>query len=137
MPDLTRVMESVRPRSGYTRTLWTATADLSRKEMTVTCRAEDYSIARTFSFFRTKLTWAQLALGGGFECALLLSNKRDIEWSGQLHLPQGNDESWSGPRNLDGQDKAAAAEIPVTIAPRSTVKLCLSGDHAVPDFPFF
>ncbi len=46
LPDLTRVMESVRPQSGYTRTLWTAMADLSRKEMTMTYRAEDSDLPR-------------------------------------------------------------------------------------------
>ena len=131
LPDLTRVMESVRPQSGYTRTLWTAMADLSRKEMTVTYRSEDYAIARTFSFFSTKLTWAQFALGGGYECVLLLSNKRDTEWSGRLRLRQGNDEAWSGAWGLDGQDRTGSDEIPITIAPRATVRVCLSGDSAV------
>ena len=131
MPDLSRVMESVRPQSGYTRTLWTAMADLSRKEMTVNYRAEDYAITRTFGFLGTRLTWAQLALGGGYECALLLSNKRDTEWSGQLHLRQGSDEAWSGSWSLDGQDRTGSDGIAVTIGPRSTVKILLSGDSTV------
>jgi predicted choloylglycine hydrolase len=131
MPDLSGVMESVRPQSGYTRTLWTAMADLSRKEMTVSYRSENYAISRTFSFSSTRLTWAQLALGGGYECMLLLSNKRETEWSGQLHLRQGNDEGWSGSWSLDGLDRTGSDEIAVTIAPRSTVKMCLSGDSTV------
>ena len=131
LPDLSRVMESVRPQSGYTRTLWTAMADLSRKELKVSYRSENYAISRTFSFSSTRLTWAQLALGDGYECTLLLSNKRDTEWSGRLHLRQGNNEEWSGAWSLDGQDHTGSDEIAVTIAPRSTVKMCLAGDSSV------
>jgi predicted choloylglycine hydrolase len=130
LPDLVGVMESVRQLSGNHRTLWTALADLTKRELLAAYRAENYAIPHAFSFSDIKLTWPQLALGGGYECTILLSNKRASDWSGHFNLVSGNHESWAGSWSLDGSDRTGLSTFAVSIPPQSTVKLRLSGDSA-------
>ncbi len=128
LPELSGVMEAVRQTRGAHRTLWTAMADLTRKEMVASYRPENYAMPRVFGFSGSSLTWPQLALGGGYHCTILLSNKRDSAWTGHFNLAQGNNETWSGSWSLDGNDRTGTSAFSVSISPRSTIKLRLSGD---------
>ncbi len=128
LPDLAGVMAAVRQLSGNHRTLWTAMADLTKKEMMVSYRPENYAIPHVSSFSGSSLTWPQLALGGGYQCTILLSNKRDSTWTGHLNLAQGNNGTWIGSWSLDGKDRTGTSALSISISPRSTVKLRLSGD---------
>jgi predicted choloylglycine hydrolase len=129
LADLMGVMEAVRQTSGGIRTIWTETADLARREVFVTYRAEDFSIPHVFGFSGSSLTWPQLALGGGYECTILLSNKRNSDWAGHFNLMRGDNESWDGSWSLDGRERTGSSAFSISIAPRSTVKLRLSGDQ--------
>ncbi len=126
--DLLGVMEAVRQLSGNHRTLWTCVADLIKKEMVVTYRPENYAISHATGFYGSSLTWPQLALGGGYECTILLSNKRDSAWTGHCNLAQGNNETWTGAWSLDGELRSGTGAFSISIPPHSTVKLRLSGD---------
>jgi hypothetical protein len=128
LTDLSGVMDAVRQKSGGYRTLWTTTADLLKREATVTYRSETFATPRVYGFSTSSWTWPQLSLGGGYECTILLSNKRDSDWVGHFNLVQGSNGTWAGPWALNGQDRTGSSTFTVSISPRSTVKLLLSGD---------
>ncbi len=128
VPDVAGVMDAIRQTSGGHKTLWTATTDLSRREMVVGYRSENYAVPHVSGFSASSMTWPQLALGGGYECTVLLSNKRDVDWSGHFNLVQGCNETWHGFWSLNGIERTGSSSFSVSISPRSTVRLRLSGD---------
>jgi predicted choloylglycine hydrolase len=128
LSDLSGVMDAVRQKSGRNRTLWTTTADLLKKEMVVVYRTEDYANPHVSAFSASSWTWPQLALGGGYECTILLSNKRNSDWVGHFNLVQGNNGTWTGSWGLNEVDRTGSSTFTISLSPGSTVKLRLSGD---------
>jgi predicted choloylglycine hydrolase len=127
---LGQVVGAIQFRSGPTRTLWSLLADLAKKEFIVAYLADNFMSLHQFDFAGPMLTWAQLALGGGYECTMLISNQSDAAWSGRVSLKEGNNEQWSGPWKFNGQEGTGTGGFNIAIAPKGTIKVRLSGDSA-------
>jgi predicted choloylglycine hydrolase len=126
--SLAQVVGAIQVRSGPTRTLWSVLTDLTRKEFVVAYLADNFISFHQFDFSGPTLTWPQLALGGGYECTMLISNNSDAAWSGRVSLKEGNDEQWSGPWRFNGQEGTGTGGIDLSIAAKGTIKVRLSGD---------
>ncbi len=126
--SLATVVGAVQFRSGPTRTLWSVMVDLSAKEFLVAYLADNFVTLHRLDFAGPVLTWPQLALGGGYECTMLISNKSDAAWSGRVFLKEGNNEQWSGPWRFNGQEGTGTGGFNVSLAPKGTIRLKLSGD---------
>ncbi|MDA2924508.1 hypothetical protein MYX65_07605 [Acidobacteria bacterium AH-259-L09] len=94
------------------------------------------SIVFTATFFPSELTvtpqrgttYPQLALGGGFEGILIVSNKSNSSWEGTILLRQGNDQNWSSPWAVNGSAQTASTSFDITLGPDATKKFVLTGD---------
>ena len=69
-------------------------------------RIRRISVGRFFLWCRrSRWIWPQLALGGGFECVVIMTNgSTDLSSIVDLGLKQGNDEAWSGEWTANGED---------------------------------
>jgi len=72
----------------------------------------------------------QMALGGGYEVVLLVSNKLDREFSGFLVLQQGNYASWEGAITVNGEP-ADPDRIDVDLPARGATRLLIKGDDTL------
>ena len=71
--------------------------------------------------------WPQLALGGGYECIVIITNKSTRFFQPvSLSLMQGNGEPWSGEWTVNGEDGTNSDSY--DIPPLGTMKLRLAGD---------
>ena len=73
------------------------------------------------------LTYSQLALGGGLDLTLLVSNRGSTAWAGEAQLREGNDLPWSSPWTLNSVDQSESAEFQLDLAPFSTTRFLLAG----------
>ena len=73
-------------------------------------------------------TFPQLALGGGYECIVIVSNKTNFDWDGTVSLLEGNAEPWSAPWTLDGMPLSPANQFNVSLPPKGTKKFVLGGE---------
>ncbi len=73
-------------------------------------------------------TYAQLAVGGGFEDILLLSNRSTVSWQGVLQLRRGNGVAWDTPWTLNGEDRSGTDEAVLELGARSSSRIRLGGD---------
>jgi Raf kinase inhibitor-like YbhB/YbcL family protein len=69
-----------------------------------------------------------LALGGGYECIIIIHNKTATQWNGTGTLRQGNDGNWASSWALDGTNQAGTSAFNIALAPNETNKYVLSGD---------
>lgn len=88
----------------------------------------DADTAQVLLLSSTSTTYAQLALGGGFECILLVTNKTNSRWEGTVRLRQGNDGEWNTPWAVNGADASGDTEFHLPIEAKATRKFVLSGD---------
>jgi hypothetical protein len=72
--------------------------------------------------------FAQLALGGGYEAVLLISNKTNYAWTGTVWVMRGYNEEWEGQWAVNGQSFTGMGGVPVALPPKGMVKLRLTGD---------
>ena len=77
----------------------------------------------------SSITFPQLALGGGFEVVLLISNKANQSWTGTASLKEGNDESWSAPWTLDDGSEVAESTFGISLDVHETQRFLLKGDE--------
>lgn len=75
------------------------------------------------------ITFAQLALGGGYEAVLLISNKTNHAWSGTVWVRRGYEQTWEGRWAMNGLDCTGRDGAPVAIPPKGMAKLRLTGDN--------
>ncbi len=75
-----------------------------------------------------QLMYPQLALGGGFEAVLLLSNQAPEPWVGRAELNSG---MWPGDRpwSLNGQDRAGEDGFQIVLEPGRTAKYTLTSSQ--------
>ncbi|MBI4446233.1 MAG: hypothetical protein HY645_10030 [Acidobacteria bacterium] len=73
-------------------------------------------------------TYSQLALGGGYECVLIISNETTSKWQGAATLRRGNDLPWSTSWALNGKDATGSTVFDITLDPTATAKFVLRGD---------
>ncbi len=74
-------------------------------------------------------TFAQLALGGEFECVLLVGNAGSTAWQGAATLWQGNQQPWENDWLLNGEDRSGTNQFEILIEPQGSRKFVLSGDE--------
>jgi hypothetical protein len=74
------------------------------------------------------ITFAQLALGGGYEAVLIVTNKTGFGWIGTIFVSQGYNQKWQGRWAINSQDLTGRDGMPVFIPPRGSVKLRFTGD---------
>lgn len=74
--------------------------------------------------------YAQLALGGGYECVVILNNKLATEFNGGVDLRKGNGETWNTPFQVNGQP-ASGSSVSVTLPALGSVKLLLQGEPTI------
>ncbi|MEJ2080523.1 MAG: hypothetical protein P8Z74_21445 [Acidobacteriota bacterium] len=72
-------------------------------------------------------SYSQLALGGGYECILFVSNKTNSLWEGTAMLRQGSSEPWASSWSLDGVDQSGSTGFGISLGPRATQKYVLKG----------
>lgn len=78
------------------------------------------------------ITYSQLALGGGYRCILLVSNRGNVPWEGTVNIRKANDEIWNTQWSLDGIDQTGNSGFSISLPPHGTVKYILSSIDAVP-----
>lgn len=74
------------------------------------------------------ITFAQLALGGGYEATLIVTNKTSFAWAGSLRVRRGMNERWIGSWTVNGQSYTGTDGANLTIGPKGTFKIVLRGD---------
>jgi hypothetical protein len=74
------------------------------------------------------ITFAQLALGGGYEATLFMTNKSAFKWDGEIRIYQGNTQKWAYPWSVNGKDWSGNAGFSTSIDPKATKKYILRGD---------
>lgn len=74
------------------------------------------------------VTFPQLALGGGYQCVFIVSNKTSSAWQGTATLRQGNERAWSTVWTLNGADRSGSAAFDISLDPSATAKFVLTGD---------
>lgn len=80
-----------------------------------------------FASFAQARTWPQLALGGGFECVIIVSNLTNFTWVGIGQLQVGDEDPWATAWTLDGIPQAGF-EFLISLPERGTQKIRLGGD---------
>jgi hypothetical protein len=77
------------------------------------------------------MTWPQLALGGGYQCVILISNKTAFEWTGAFNLYQGYESAWVGNWSVNGQDFTGENGFTITLPSHGTMKIVIKGTDTV------
>lgn len=70
--------------------------------------------------------YPQLALGGGYEAIVFLSNAATSAWQGAIRLCRGSEEPWETPWALNGVDQTGSTEFDVELSPDATGKFVLT-----------
>ncbi|RPJ59323.1 MAG: hypothetical protein EHM23_14455 [Acidobacteria bacterium] len=73
------------------------------------------------------ITYPQIAVGGGCETVLTITNPADRDWIGRLHFLVGNDQDF--PITLHANGEAIDAGAPWTVRAKSTVRYVITGDQ--------
>jgi len=75
-----------------------------------------------------EINYPQLALGGGYECTMLISNLTDSPWSGQLLARRGAGEAWSVDW-LDLGATSSSSQHNLSLEGNTTRKIVLSSSE--------
>lgn len=78
------------------------------------------------------ITYSQLALGGGYRCIVLVSNRSNVSWEGGVQIRKGNNETWNTQWSLDGIDQTGNSGFSIELPAHATAKYILSSIDAVP-----
>jgi len=76
-------------------------------------------------------TIAQLALGGGWECTIIISNKTASERTGDFWMKSGNDRFWPVGWSVNGEDFSDYDGFWVTIKPNGTFKAVVTASSTL------
>jgi hypothetical protein len=58
----------------------------------------------SFTAHAAARTWSQLAIGGGYQAVILISNKTGSDWTGQVFPKQGFEKPWAGTWRVNDQN---------------------------------
>jgi hypothetical protein len=75
------------------------------------------------------ITFAQLALGGGYEAVILVTNKTNMDWQGKIWISQGYNQQWQGPLFVNGQDFTGFDGATLLMDPHETIKIRITGGN--------
>ena len=87
-----------------------------------------FAIAALFPITSQATTFAQLALGGGYETVLLITNKTIFYWRGTIWVSRAYNQKWEGTWAVNGQDHTGKESVKIDVAPRGLLKLRFTGD---------
>jgi len=73
-------------------------------------------------------TFAQLALGGGYEATLIITNKSVFTWSGRIYVYQGMEQRWAGQWSINNQSFTGMDYAALDLKPKETRKMVFRGD---------
>jgi len=73
-------------------------------------------------------TWSQFAIGGGYRCRLMITNKSMFDWKGVAIVRHGNEQPWNWSWSVNGQDFTGQSEIQIALDPNETVSFSIDGD---------
>jgi D-alanyl-D-alanine carboxypeptidase len=76
----------------------------------------------------TRYNFPQLALGGGYEAVILISNTADHAWTGSFRPYQGFNSPWRGHWAVNGQDLTNQTFLAITIPSGQSIKYRFTGD---------
>ena len=76
------------------------------------------------------VAFPQLALGGGYEVILLVSNNGTATWEGKASLRQGNEQPWAGNWAVNGV-ASGGSDFDILLTGGSTKKFVLTGDASL------
>lgn len=74
------------------------------------------------------ITYPQLALGGGYEAVLIVTNMTEIPWNGTGYLRHQNGAPWPGEWDADGVEQRAGSTFDISIPAQGTRQIILTGD---------
>ena len=74
------------------------------------------------------VSFAQLALGGGYRCILIVSNGSSKGWEGQARLRVGNAGVWATPVQVNGQELGPEGRFAISLDAKESRKYVLEGD---------
>jgi hypothetical protein len=86
----------------------------------------------SFAAHAAARTWSQLAIGGGFQAVILISNKTGSDWTGQFFPKQGFERPWAGTWQVNGQNYTGQTFFNVGLHAYGTAKFVLTGDDSLP-----
>ena len=86
----------------------------------------------SFEVLAEARTWPQLALGGGYQAIILISNTKSTDWNGQFFPKQGHEQAWTGTWRVNGHDYTGQAYFNIAVPAYTTVKVVLTGDDSGP-----
>jgi hypothetical protein len=72
--------------------------------------------------------FSQMALGGGYESVVILSNKTNQPWDGSIRLLEGSQQNWSHAWTLNGVAQTGTSQFAVSLPARATQRHVLGGD---------
>jgi hypothetical protein len=78
-----------------------------------------------------QLTFAQMALGGGYKTAILLTNTATATTHVVLKPRQANEQAWTDTIIVNGQSYAGLDQIPFDLPASGTAKIILEGGQSV------
>lgn len=77
------------------------------------------------------ITYPQLALGGGYECIVIISNKATESWDGEFRIRTGAGDVWNDPITLNGVDVTGAESAPINLPSNGSKKFVFGGDSEI------
>ncbi|GAB4238692.1 MAG: hypothetical protein Kow00109_13240 [Acidobacteriota bacterium] len=84
-----------------------------------------YALAGFLSEPEEPETIPQLALGGGYECVLLVSNPREDPWTGSIEAYRNDHEPWLVMFEVEGEEPLVAATTEISLPGRTTRKVVI------------
>jgi hypothetical protein len=81
-----------------------------------------------FSAQANAITYANFALGGGYESVLIVSNKTEFPWAGTVWLNRGLGSTWAYQWAMNGQSLTGFSGMHFTLNPHQTYKMRFTGD---------
>ena len=77
------------------------------------------------------IVYPQVALGGGYETLLIVTNMSNASGGVQLYLQQGAFQRWAGSWSVNGTTATGQEFVSFSLGPKETKKLVLRGDSQI------
>lgn len=74
------------------------------------------------------ITYAQFAIGGGYESVILVSNKTGFPWNGRIYVMRDYNQRWQGQWAINGQNFSGMDAANFSLNPHASGKYRITGD---------